>query len=56
MMQLLEERVSFFTNNRISAENILIQPNGLSVRSLSEIIPKLCNFSLNQTPIHMSLA
>jgi hypothetical protein len=43
-MDLLEERVAFFSTNRISAENVLTQQAGYSVRSLSEIIPQLCRF------------
>lgn len=41
---LLEDRVAFFSKNRISAENVLTQQSGYSVRSLSEIIPQLCRF------------
>lgn len=53
---LLEERVNFFTQMRLSAENILTMPNGMSVRSLSEIVPQLCNYSLAHTPLHPALA
>jgi hypothetical protein len=36
-----------FSKNRISAENVLTQQSGYSVRSLSEIIPQLCRFELS---------
>lgn len=41
---LSRDRVAFFSKNRISAENVLTQQSGYSVRSLSEIIPQLCRF------------
>lgn len=55
-LDLLEERVAFFSTNRISAENVLTQQSAYSVRSLSEIIPQLCRFELMETPLHLSLA
>jgi hypothetical protein len=55
-LDLLEERVSFFSTNRISAENVLTQQSAYSVRSISEIIPQLCRFDFVETPLHLSLA
>jgi hypothetical protein len=48
--------VTFFATNRISAENVLTQQSGYSVRSVSEIIPQLCHFDIMETPLHLSLA
>lgn len=56
-LDLLEDRVNFFSTQRLSAENILnSHQNAYSVHSLSEIVPKLASYELNPTPIHMSLA
>ena len=52
----MEERVGFFNQRQLSAENILNQPNNYSVRTLSEIVPQMCVVDLKQTPLHYDLA
>jgi hypothetical protein len=56
-LELIEQRVTFFSTHHLSAENILTVPNNaFSVRSLSEIVPQLASYGLDETPLHMNLA
>ena len=55
-LEELEKRVTYFSTQRISAENVLLQPSSMSVRSLSEIIPNLASYDLQSTPLQMNLA